>query len=301
MVNMDLRFNGAHMVVSALYNIFVYKFGYHHMLSVQMLFWMSVHKYYQIHDIDSKSNYKLSLGTFLEVVKEMSLCSERELSIYTDVAHPSTTHHTNHAPASNSPDPTDESGTTTTTFPVTAIATQSVFAAPFYRMQHYYVPNGHIAIKQALMHDHLVLANLTLFSNFLSSRQGVIRLPNSTDQSAGMIVVTIVGYQEDVWIVKFPFGLHWGDNGVGYVPFDYFDRYNRDRWIIDVEECGEPPEYTQQRKKDQMSDGSGLLSAHMDDEIQHTLQSAPINYGHPSPHQQLKPNTYRKQMRRRVF
>jgi hypothetical protein len=116
-----------------------------------------------------------------------------------------------------------------------------------------------------------------------------------------MIVVTIVGYQEDVWIVKFPFGLHWGDNGFGYVPFDYFDRYNRDRWIIDVEECGEPPEYMQQRKKDQMSDGSGLLSAHMDDKIQHTLQSAPSEYSHPPPYQQTKTNAHGKQMRRRVF
>lgn len=304
MVNMDLRFNGAQMVVGAMYNIFVCKFGYHHMLSVQMLFWMAVHKYYQIHTIDSKGNYKLSLGTFLEVVKELSLCSERELSIYTDVTQQNTAHSTVQESTSNPPAPPDESGTittTTTTFPVTAIATQSVFSAPFYRMQHYYVPSGHTAIKRALLHDHLVLANLTLFSNFLSSRQGVIRLPNSSDQSAGMIVVTIVGYQEDVWIVKFPFGLHWGDNGFGYVPFDYFDKYNRDRWVIDVEECGEPPEYMQQRKKDQMSDGSGLLSAHMDDQIQHTLQSAPREYSHPPPHQQTKTNAYGKQMRRRVF
>ena len=302
LVNMDLRFNGAQMVVSALYNIFVCKFGYHHMLSVQMLFWMAVYKYYKIHTIDSKGNYKLSLGTFLEVVKELSLCSERELSIYTDVAQPHTTHRTNQNTSTPPPVSPDESGATkTTTFPVTNIATQSVFSAPFYRMQHYYVPSGHTTIKHALLHDHLVLANLTLFSNFLSSRQGVIRLPNSSDQSAGMIVVTIVGYQEDVWIVKFPFGLHWGDNGFGYVPFDYFDRYNRDRWIIDVEECGEPPEYMQQRKKDQMSDGSGLLSAHMDDKIQHTLQSAPSEYSHPPPYQQTKTNAHGKQMRRRVF
>ena len=86
MVNMDLRFNGAQMVVSVLYNILVCKFGYHHMLSIQMLFWMAVHKYYQIHHIDSKANYKLSLCTFLDVVKELSLCSERELSIYTNIA-----------------------------------------------------------------------------------------------------------------------------------------------------------------------------------------------------------------------
>jgi len=288
MVNMDLRFNGAHMVASLLYNIFVCKFGYHHMLSIQMLFWLAVHKYYQIHSIDTKANYKLSLCTLLDVVKELSLCSERELSIYTNVAEQ---HHTesqvSHAPSS-------APRTEDTTFPVTSIATQSVYSAPFYRMQHYSVPKDNDTMKLVLMRDHLILANLTLFSNFLSSRGGVIRFPNSTDQSAGMIVVTVVGYQEDMWIVKFPFGLHWGDNGFGYVPFDYFDRYNRDRWMVEMDECGEPPEYMEQRKKDQLSDNSGLLSAHMDGSAQHTHTQPPT---HATPRNVGN----HQQMRRRVF
>ena len=291
MVNMDLRFNGAQMVASVLYNILVCKFGYHHMLSIQMLFWMAVHKYYQIHHIDSKANYKLSLCTFLDVVKELSLCSERELSIYTNVAK------AHHADSRAAPPPSGPSTTDTTTFPVTSIATPTVFKTPFYRMQHYYVPKDNHTIKLALVHDNLILANLTLFSNFLSARNGVIEFPNSTDQSAGMIVVTIVGYQEDLWIVKFPFGLHWGDNGFGYVPFDYFDRYNRDRWMIDVEECGEPPEYLEQRKKDQLSDNSGLLAAHMNDQIQQTLHSA----GQPRQPTKQHLSTHHQSMRRRVF
>ena len=297
MVNMDLRFNGAQMVVSVLYNILVCKFGYHHLLSIQMLFWMAVHKYYQIHHIDSKANYKLSLCTFLDVVKELSLCSERELSIYTNIAKQ---HHaeqqTTNPPNTTASTPSSED----TTFPVTSIATQTVFTTPFYRMQHYYVPKDNHTMKLVLMRDNLILANLTLFSNFLSSRGGVIRFPNSTDQSAGMIVVTIVGYQEDVWIVKFPFGLHWGDNGFGYVPFDYFDRYNRDRWMVEVEECGEPPEYLEQRKKDQLNNNSGLLSAHMDDQIQHTQHST-NQPRQPTKQCHTTNTTNHQQMRRRVF
>ena len=297
MINMDLRFNGALMVVSALYNIFLRKFGYQHMLSVQMLYWMAVHKYYQVHNIDCTNNYKLSLCTFLDVIQELSLCSERELSIYTDIVKKGQQQH------HQGTDPDHYQSTPTSTFAVSSIASQDVFCKPFYRMQYYYVPKDIPTIKQALLQDHLVLANLTLFSNFLSSRGGVLRFPNSTDQSAGMIVVTIVGYQDDVWIVKFPFGLHWGENGCGYVPFDYFDRYNRDRWIIDVDECGEPPEYIQQRKQDQMNNQNGLIAAHMNDELQHTRNGTTSRQHKLSSNctDAIKSQKHIQHMRRRAF
>ena len=264
MINMNLRFNGAYMVVNSIYNILTCKFGYQHMLSVQMLFWMAVHKYYQIHLIDVNANYKLSLSTLLDIVKHMSLCPEREVSIYTDVAK----QYGSHTQESNT-SKTDTQTTSPHTFHITALVSKDMHQLPFYQMQYYYVPKEESTLKQALLNDHLILANLTLFSNFLSSRGGVVRFPNSTDTSAGMIVVTIVGYQNDTWIVRFPFGIHWGDQGIGYVSFEYFDRYNRDRWIIDIEECAEPPQYVAQRQKEQLSENSELLAAHMNTSIPH--------------------------------
>ena len=73
--------------------------------------------------------------------------------------------------------------------------------------------------------------------------------------------------EDDVWVVRFPFGLHWGDQGIGYVSFEYFDRYNRDRWLIDIDECSEPPEYRQQREAAQAKGDTaetGLLAVRMD-------------------------------------
>lgn len=261
MINMDLRFNGAYMVVNNVYNILVCKFGYQHMLSVQMLFWMAIHKYYQIHTIDISANYKLSLSTLLDVVQHLSLCSERDLSIYTKLPEK---YGTSHTEKSNKGSSTKDTSSPHTTFSITSLVTQHMYSEPFYKMKYYYLLKDEDTIKQALVSDHLVLANLTLFSNFLSSRGGVVQFPNSTDTSAGMIVVTLVGYQNDAWIVRFPFGMHWGDQGVGYVSFEYFNRYNRDRWLIDIEECSEPPEYVTQRKKEQLHENSELLAAHMD-------------------------------------
>lgn len=270
MINMDLRFNGAYMVVNSIYNILTCKFGYQHMLSVQMLFWMAIHKYYQIQSINVQTNYKLSLSTLLDVVKQMSLCSEREMSIYTDVAKK----HGEHVSLDAS---STSRNTLTHTFPITSLVSKQMYQTPFYHMQYYYVSKDEHILKSALLNDHLILANLTLFSNFLSSRGGVVHFPNSTDTSAGMIVVTILGYQNDTWIVRFPFGIHWGDQGVGYVSFEYFDRYNRDRWLIDIDECSEPPQYVTQRQKEQVSENSELLAAHMGTSYHTQSQSTNAN------------------------
>ena len=109
-------------------------------------------------------------------------------------------------------------------------------------------------LKNILFNNNLILANIVLFSTFLECEDGIIHPPGEDDQSAGMIVVTIVGYQENIWIAKFPFGVHWGDNGYGYISFDYFDRYNRDRWLIDINSCSSPPS---------LKHSSEILSAEM--------------------------------------
>ena len=256
MLNMNLKFNGAYMVSSCVYNILACKFGYRHMLSVQMLFWEAIRRYYQTHRMDGTANYKLSLSSLLDVVQTTVLCSERELSIYTDIA------------KQQHNKPSDRGAPSPSTSNTFTLPKQTDNTQPFYRMQYYYVPKDTTTLKHALANDHLVLANLTLFSNFISARKGVVRPPNHDDQPAGMVVVTLVGYQEDdVWVVRFPFGLHWGDQGIGYVSFEYFDRYNRDRWLIDIDECSEPPEYRQQREAAQAKGDTaetGLLAVRMD-------------------------------------
>jgi hypothetical protein len=329
MLNMNLKFNGAYMVAANIYNILISKFGYKHMISVQMLFWTAVQQYYQSPLMDKHANYKISLSSLLTIAQTLPLCTERELSIYTDVAE---LHHQHarlyeeqllaasaephgqnsarsgssalrksHAPTGGMPNATAfvsagagagaggaggrEAiyGTTTTTTAASTFSTHHLrprnspsarLTRPFYRMQHYYVPKDATVIKRALQRDHLVLANLTLFSSFLSTRQGVVQPPNQSDTPAGMVVITLVGYQDGVWIARFPFGVHWGDQGVGYISEEYFDRYNRDRWIIHIDECGEPPEYTQQREHAQASGNTaetGLLAVHM-----HKTQQTPV-------------------------
>ena len=92
-------------------------------------------------------------------------------------------------------------------------------------------------MKRALFCGHLIVCNLTLFSSFLSNGSTMLP-PCDSDMCTGMIAVLIVGYRDGEWIARFPFGHHWGERGYAAIPFEYFDRFNRDRWIIEVERCG---------------------------------------------------------------
>ena len=69
-------------------------------------------------------------------------------------------------------------------------------------------------------------------------------MPQREDHLVGMITVMIVGYNTDGnWIVRFPFGHRWGEHGYGFVSNEYFERYNRDRWIViidSIKQTGKP-------------------------------------------------------------
>lgn len=257
MVNMNLQWNGAYMVASLLYNEIAVKYGYKHLLSVQQLHWEAVRRYYQLSHIDSKSHYKVSLGALLDIVQSVSLHSEREISVYSDLTTSVNPSMNDHKPTVNT-----SSSQKAAKPPQTLVQLPCMKQIrPFYRMEYYSVPLVKDTLKRALIANHLVLCNLTLFSNFLSARQGIVPDPNQDDISVGMVAVTLVGYQEDqeLWLIRFPFGLHWGDQGIGYVSNSYLEAYNRDRWIVDVVECGEPPEYQRQREAEQADGVPGRL------------------------------------------
>jgi hypothetical protein len=290
MLNMNLKYNGAYMVVANLYNILLARFGYKHMLSIQMLFWHAVQTYYQIADLSCLMNYKLSISSFLEVVQNQVLCSEKEMSIY----------------EKDFPSTGDQQ---TTSAPNAKRLHANRRGRPFYSLQYYYVPKTQSILKQALFDNHLILANLTLFANFLNCHHGIIQPPGERDKSAGMIVITLVGYQEQAWIARFPFGIHWGDRSYGYVPFDYFDRYCRDRWIMTVDTCSVPPSQRAANTSSlpvemPMSPRSAAAAAH-DNDSEYGYRagrrtSFPHEYGYDYPVAASAPKEV-SPMRRRLF
>ena len=216
---------------------------------MQQLYWEAVRRYYQLPTVDPRGHYKVSLTALMDVVRDVALLSERELSVYKDLSSTSDGSGDKSTPAQSGGGPSVQ------------LPRVSSTKRPFYRLAYYAVAQDRDTLRSALVANHLVLVNLALFTNFLSARRGVVPTPNRDDTPVGMVAATLVGYdsEQDVWLVRFPFGLHWGDQGIGYVTGAYFETYNRDRWIMDVTECGEPPEYQRQRESEQAEGVPGRL------------------------------------------
>jgi C1A family cysteine protease len=69
-------------------------------------------------------------------------------------------------------------------------------------------------------------------------RDGHIGMPGPGAPMLGGHAVLVVGYrglitdQGGLFIVHNSWGVAWGDNGYGYLPYAYVERYGRSAWVL---------------------------------------------------------------------
>jgi hypothetical protein len=224
MLNMNLEWNGAYVVAAALYDVIFHKYGCKYLISTQALHWKAICRMYRLKTLPPATPvcYRLTLSALLETASTETICSEKEFSIYTE-----------YPPTTSSPRRSSHHASTGSndSFEIPTAADGS-----FYKMAYYYMPSNKQSMMTALKNNHPVVGNVTVFTNFLKCTKGNIVPPTDADDMVGMLAILVVGYDHENWIVRFPFGMHWGDEGVGYISFQYFERYSRDRWVVDVEQ-----------------------------------------------------------------
>lgn len=81
-------------------------------------------------------------------------------------------------------------------------------------------------MRECLAAGHPIVFGLKLTQRFFSARQGHCPTPDPNDpQSAahGLHAMLLVGYndRQSIFIVRNSWGTSWGDQGYGYVPYDY--------------------------------------------------------------------------------
>jgi C1A family cysteine protease len=75
---------------------------------------------------------------------------------------------------------------------------------------------------------------IEVFSEFeYVTSNGLVSLPNSNSRSLGGHAICLVGYDDNKKLLKFKnsWGTGWGDNGYGYLPYEYFNH------VIDAWTC----------------------------------------------------------------
>lgn len=105
------------------------------------------------------------------------------------------------------------------------------------RLTHTKVPHQIKNIQQSLADKIPVLCGINIFPSFeyqTAKSTGVIPMPSGFETPIGAHALTLVGYDDATEHFKFvnSWGKRWGDNGFGYLPYNYVQNKNPDNSIM---------------------------------------------------------------------
>jgi len=89
-----------------------------------------------------------------------------------------------------------------------------------------------------LARGHTVALGIRLSRGFFEPIQGAIPMPVAEEELMEGHAILVVGYENGVLpgegflILRNSWGLEWGDEGYGYLPYAYIERYGGEAWII---------------------------------------------------------------------
>ncbi len=94
-------------------------------------------------------------------------------------------------------------------------------------------------IKTTLSLNIPIIVGISIYESFNNNQNGHIEMPKHTEKLLGGHCVLLVGYNENKeWIFRNSWGSEWGDNGYGYLPYEYLIPKNYladDFWVLTIE------------------------------------------------------------------
>lgn len=96
----------------------------------------------------------------------------------------------------------------------------------------YYRINNLLELKAALQEGPVVMGVPCYIGFFYAGKDGRIPYPNNNEDCYGGHAVCAVGYNDNNNLIKFKnsWGNSWGENGYGYISYDYFSNLAWDVW-----------------------------------------------------------------------
>ena len=90
-------------------------------------------------------------------------------------------------------------------------------------------------VKAALLKTGPVVAGITVYSSFFSTKKtGLVSDPKPNEAIMGGQAICVVGFDDSSQRLKFKnsYGPTWGDNGYGYISYNYANQFLSDSWAI---------------------------------------------------------------------
>lgn len=89
-------------------------------------------------------------------------------------------------------------------------------------------------IKDALSDFGPVIIGISIYESFYKESSGLIKMPARKESIIGGHAICLVGFDDQTLLFKFKncWGTEWGENGYGFIPYDYIEKFSDDGWII---------------------------------------------------------------------
>ncbi len=107
--------------------------------------------------------------------------------------------------------------------------------AKIYKIKAYARLKSLLEMKRSLMVNGPFLAGVKVFDSWFTpivQKTGKIPLPKKGEKIAGGHAICIVGYDDRKELFKFKnsWSQNWADQGYGYLPYEYLQKYCQDAW-----------------------------------------------------------------------
>ncbi len=94
-------------------------------------------------------------------------------------------------------------------------------------------------LKMNLANKGPCVMGIQVFQGMMDTKTGVVPLPRSGESPLGGHAICPVGYDDSSKSIKFKnsWTAEWGDQGYGYLPYAYIEKYMMDAWsTVDIED-----------------------------------------------------------------
>ena len=94
-------------------------------------------------------------------------------------------------------------------------------------------------LRLSLFSKGPVVLGVEVFSGMIQTKTGIVPLPKKGEASLGGHAIAAVGYDDGKKLIKFKnsWSVKWGQNGYGFLPYAYIERYMVDAWSsVDIDD-----------------------------------------------------------------